>query len=102
MFDHEKLQVYGKAPDFAAKAAAWTSTWDKKYALVDHFVQGHRKHLVESSRSRQTTRHTRQITNRGLCNRFVFGMCRVLGCSAHQSAFGPPGLSSRETPALRD
>jgi len=36
MFDHEKLQVYGKALDFAAKAAAWTSTWDKKHALVDH------------------------------------------------------------------
>ena len=29
MFDHEKLQVYGKALDFAAQAAAWTSTWDK-------------------------------------------------------------------------
>ena len=36
MFDHEKLQVYGKALDFAAKAAAWTSNWDKKHALVDH------------------------------------------------------------------
>jgi len=29
MFDHEKLQVDDKALDFAAKAAAWTSTWDK-------------------------------------------------------------------------
>jgi hypothetical protein len=29
MFDQEKLQVYGKALDFAAKAAAGTSTWDK-------------------------------------------------------------------------
>ena len=28
MFDHEKLQVYGKALDFGAKAAAWTNTWD--------------------------------------------------------------------------
>jgi hypothetical protein len=36
MFDHEKLQVYGKALDFAAKGAAWTSTRDKKHALVDH------------------------------------------------------------------
>ena len=36
MFAHEKLQVYGKALDFAAKTAAWTSTWDKKHALVDH------------------------------------------------------------------
>jgi len=36
MFDHEKLQVYGKALDFAAKAAVWISTWDKKHALVDH------------------------------------------------------------------
>jgi len=35
MFAHEKLQVYGKALDFAAKAAAWTSTWDKRHALVD-------------------------------------------------------------------
>jgi hypothetical protein len=35
MFDHEKLQVYGKALDFAAKAGTWTSTWDKKHALVD-------------------------------------------------------------------
>jgi len=29
MFAHEKLQVYGKPLDFATKAAAWTSTWDK-------------------------------------------------------------------------
>ena len=36
MFDHEKLQVYGKALDFAAKAGTWTNTWDKKHALVDH------------------------------------------------------------------
>jgi hypothetical protein len=26
MFAHEKLQVYGKALDFAAQAADWTST----------------------------------------------------------------------------
>jgi hypothetical protein len=36
MFDHEKLQVYGRALDFAADVAAWTSTWDKKPGLVDH------------------------------------------------------------------
>jgi len=34
MFAHEQLQVYGKALDFAAQAASWTSTWDKKHALV--------------------------------------------------------------------
>jgi len=34
MFAHEKLRVYGKAVDFAAKATAWTSSWDKKHALV--------------------------------------------------------------------
>ena len=34
MFDHEKLQVYGKALDFAAKAAAWTNIWDKRHAMV--------------------------------------------------------------------
>jgi len=36
MFAHEKLQVYGKALDFAAKASASPSRWDKKHALVDH------------------------------------------------------------------
>ena len=36
MFAREKLQVYGKALDFTAKATAWTSSWDKKHALVDH------------------------------------------------------------------
>ena len=39
MFAHEQLQVYGKALDFAAQAASWTSTWDKKHALVDLGVE---------------------------------------------------------------
>ena len=32
----EKLQIYRKTLDFAAKAAVWASAWDKKHALVDH------------------------------------------------------------------
>ena len=36
MFADEKLEVYGKGLDFAAKATAWTSGWDKKHALVNH------------------------------------------------------------------
>ena len=39
MLAHEKLQVYGKALDFAAQAASWTSTWDNKHALVDLDVE---------------------------------------------------------------
>jgi hypothetical protein len=38
MFAHEKLQAYGKALDFAAKAAAWTSTnatQDKRRAYLN-------------------------------------------------------------------
>jgi len=34
MFAREKLQVYGKALDFTAKATAWTSSWDKRHAWV--------------------------------------------------------------------
>jgi hypothetical protein len=41
LFAHEKLQVYSKPPDFAAKAAAWTSTWDKKQQfLFESFLLG--------------------------------------------------------------
>jgi four helix bundle protein len=50
MFDHEKLQVYGKALDFAAKAAAWTSTWDKKHALVDHLSRATESILLSPSK----------------------------------------------------
>jgi hypothetical protein len=46
MFDHEKLQVYGKALDFTAKAAVWTSTWDKKHALVDHLSRANESILL--------------------------------------------------------
>src|SRR5437660_8570410 len=55
MFDHEKLQVYGKALDFAAKAAAWTSTWDKRHALVDHLSRATESillNLAEAARKR--------------------------------------------------
>ena len=66
MFDHEKLQVYGKALDFAAQAAAWTSTWDKKHALVDHFSRATESIVLNLAEAHETTRHTGQITNRGL------------------------------------
>jgi four helix bundle protein len=36
IFSHEKLQVYGKALDFAVRVADWTNSWDKRHALVDH------------------------------------------------------------------
>ena len=36
MFSHEKLQVYAKALDFTAIAAAHTATWDKSHAFIDH------------------------------------------------------------------
>ena len=49
MFAHEQLQVCGKALDFAAQAASWTSTCDKKYALVDLGVE--RALLVETETS---------------------------------------------------
>jgi four helix bundle protein len=39
MFAHEKLQVYGKALDFAAKAAAWAVSWDKRHSLLDHLLR---------------------------------------------------------------
>ncbi len=36
MFSHEKLQVYAKALDFAAKAAGWTTAWDNRHAFIEH------------------------------------------------------------------
>ena len=64
MFDHEKLQVYGKALDFAAKAAAWTSTWDKKHALVDHLSRASESillNLAEAARQRGTPARLRIV-----------------------------------------
>ena len=64
MFDHEKLQVYGKALDFAAKAAAWTSTWDKKHALVDHLSRATESillNLAEAARQRGTPTRLRIV-----------------------------------------
>jgi four helix bundle protein len=55
MFAHEKLQVYGKALDFAAKAAAWAATWDKKHSLVDHLLRAADSialNLAEAARQR--------------------------------------------------
>jgi four helix bundle protein len=55
MFAHEKLQVYRKALDFSAKAAAWTSTWHKKHALVDHLSRATESivlNLAEAARQR--------------------------------------------------
>ena len=37
MFDHEKLQVYGKALDFAAKAAAGKEMLGRISAMVAGF-----------------------------------------------------------------
>ena len=57
MFAHEKLQVYGKPLDFATKAAAWTSTWDKKHALVDRLSRATESivlNLAEAARQRGT------------------------------------------------
>jgi hypothetical protein len=57
MFDHEKLRVYGKALDFAAKASAWTSTWDKKHGMVDHLSRATESillNLAEAARQRGT------------------------------------------------
>jgi len=55
MFAHEKLQVYRKALVFAAKAGAWTSTWHKKHALVDHLSRATESvmlNLAEAARQR--------------------------------------------------
>src|SRR5437016_2293560 len=57
MFDHEKLQVYDRALVFAAKTAAWTNTWDKRHALVDHLSRATESillNLAEAVRQRGT------------------------------------------------
>src|SRR3989442_4276934 len=64
MFAHEKLQVYGQALDFAAQAAAWTSTWDKKHAVVDHLSRATESILVnlaEAARQRGTPARLRIV-----------------------------------------
>ncbi len=55
VFAHEKLNVYGKALDFAAKAVAWTTSWDKRNALVDHLARASESvlsNLAEAARKR--------------------------------------------------
>jgi four helix bundle protein len=55
MFSHEKLQVYGKALGFAAKAAGLASSWDKRHAIVDHLVRASESiplNLAEGARQR--------------------------------------------------
>jgi four helix bundle protein len=57
MFAHEKLQVYGKALDFAGRAAAWCATWDKRNALVDHLGRASESvlsNLAKAARGRGT------------------------------------------------
>src|SRR5207249_7169697 len=46
---------YSKALDFAGKAAAWTSAWDKRHSLVDHFTRASESilsNLAEAARQR--------------------------------------------------
>ena len=55
MFAHEKLTVYERAVDFAAKAAVWTTTWDKKHALVGQLSRATESillNLAEAARRR--------------------------------------------------
>ena len=56
MFAHEKLEVYGKALDFAARAAVWVNSWDKRHALVDHLgraAESILSNLAEAARQRR-------------------------------------------------
>jgi four helix bundle protein len=39
MFAHEKLHVYTKALDFAARTAGWSSAWDRRHALVEQLAR---------------------------------------------------------------
>jgi four helix bundle protein len=55
MFAHEQLDVYRKTIDFTSKAMAWTSTWPKKHALVDHLSRASESivmNLAEAARQR--------------------------------------------------
>jgi four helix bundle protein len=55
VFAHEKLHVYNKALAFASTAAALTSRWDKKHALVDHLARAAESivlNLAEAARQR--------------------------------------------------
>jgi four helix bundle protein len=55
MFAHEKLQVDAKAVDFASKTVAWTSSWNRKHALVDHLSRATESillNLAEAARQR--------------------------------------------------
>jgi len=55
MLAHEKLNVYSKALDFAARAARWLSAWDKKHAIVDHFSRANESillNLADAARQR--------------------------------------------------
>ena len=55
MFAHEKLQVYGKALDFASKVTTWAGTWDKRHVIVDQLSRGAESillNLAEAARQR--------------------------------------------------
>ena len=64
MFAHEKLQVYRKSLDFATQAASWTSSWDRKHALVDHLSRATESivlNLAEAARQRGTPARLRIV-----------------------------------------
>jgi len=55
MLAHEKLHVYGKALDLAARMEEWLSGWDKKHALVDQLSRATESillNLAEAARQR--------------------------------------------------
>ena len=98
MFDHEKLQVYGKALDFAAKAGAWTSTWDKKHALVDHLSRGTESillNLAEAARQRGTPARVRTA------DYAIGSSLECAGCLDVERAFlvGIEATSGKEMPS---
>jgi four helix bundle protein len=63
MFSHEKLQVYSKALSFTSRVAGWTSTWDKKHALVDHLTRAAESVVLNlAEAARQTATATRLRT----------------------------------------
>lgn len=82
MFAHEQLQVYAKALDFAAKAASWSSIWDKKHALVDHLSRATESvvvNLAEAARQRAAPGRLR-ITDYAIGSSLECAGCLDLAC----------------------
>ena len=50
MFPHEKLHVYGKALAFVAAASAFSSSWDKRHAVVDQLDRASESLLLNHRR----------------------------------------------------